>query len=205
LIGNILWIVIPCLLTKYYWKENLSNLGLGLPPEGLGKTSIVINAIVFAAILPFFLIGDFSSEMRTEYPLYRGKFENFGQYIVYELGYFWFFLSVEFFWRGFLVNGIFYSDSNTPESDALIKDNESGIDIVKEPNVLSKNILIVLISMLSYCTWHIGKPKVEYWTTPFWGILHAFIVLQTKCLWPGTIGHWLWNAISDFILWQTSQ
>jgi membrane protease YdiL (CAAX protease family) len=55
----------------------------------------------------------------------------------------------------------------------------------------------ILISMLSYTAWHLGKPLPEVWGTLVWGLATGTIALATGTIWPIIIVHWLLNIVLD--------
>ncbi len=110
--GFILLVVIPCCIVKFFFKEKLSDYGLGWPKDRI-KLGIIGCFVLMVVCVPIFYSGTGNAEMQAEYPMF-GKFEDgswrittWGGFIVYELVYFIFFINIEFIFRGYLLFGLF--------------------------------------------------------------------------------------------------
>jgi hypothetical protein len=60
----------------------------------------------------------------------------------------------------------------------------------------------ILIPMLAYTAWHLGKPLPELWGTLVWGLVVSAIVLAIRSIWPIVAVHWLLNVWMDLVIWQ---
>ena len=103
---------VPAVLIRKVMKESLSNYGLGGPLPGRGRLTVISAALLFAVTLPAFYLALRYPGMRDTYPLFRGFAErpdDFGplDFALYEIGYFSFFLVIEFVFRGYLLFGLF--------------------------------------------------------------------------------------------------
>jgi hypothetical protein len=142
--------------------------------------------------LPAFYLATKNAQMRGTYPLYRGHFASAGSFLVYELGYFLFFLAIEFIFRCYLLLGLFrVTDRNVRLPG-----------VVGEPGPLVFGYYAILVSMLSYTAWHLGKPTPELWGTLIWGVVAGSVVLATGTIWVVVGVHWLLNVLLDFFLWK---
>jgi len=176
-LSNVFCVLIPCLFIKFVWKDSLSNYGLGLPAPGERGFAILANILAFLVALPGFALSALNPEMKATYPLYRGKFSGWGDFLLYEAGYLPFFIFIEFMWRGFMLFGLMKT---------------------RKPSNA------VMYAMLPYVTWHIGKPLVETWSTPIWGLAAGFIVMRSRSIWPTVVCHYTWNVIIDCIIWRST-
>jgi hypothetical protein len=192
--GFVLLVIIPSCIIKFGFKEKLSAFGLGWPRNRVKLGRIAIAATFFIA-LPLFWLGTFDPAMRAEYPLFQHTAGNlaittYGEFIIYELFYFVFFLNIEFIFRGYLLFGLFG-----------ILDREALPNVGGRRGPLVFGLYAVLIQMLAYTMWHISKPMPEYMGALVWGVAVAAIALKIRSIWPIVIVHWLLNVFLDTMLW----
>lgn len=189
-VGFILLVVIPCCIIKFRFKQPLSDYGLGWPKERI-KLGLLALVVTFLIALPFFWLGTLNPDMQNEYPLFgKENIITWGPFIIYELVYFLFFVTIEFIFRGYLLFGLFG-----------IKDSEAlrGVEGIKGPLVFG--LYAILIQMLAYTMWHIYKPVPEYLGAIFWGVAVGAVALRVRSVWPIIISHWLLNVFLDIVLW----
>lgn len=187
--GAFLLVIIPILIIKFGFKQPISNYGLGLPPKGKRALATVTFLSLTLISLPAFWIGAHDPGMRALYPLYR-PFANTGQFILYELTYIAFFIVIEFTFRGYLLFGL-----------AGVRDDEIKLSGGGFPGVFYFHRYALLIQMLSYTAWHLGKPIPELWGTLFWGLAAGATAYAIRSLWPIIISHWLLNVFMDAVIW----
>ncbi len=191
LTGFVLLVIIPCLIIKLRFKERLSDYGLGWSKDKI-KLGMVALIVLLIVSLPLFYFGTFDKEQQAEYPLFGDAIAkgDWGQFIVYELVYFLFFIVIEFIFRGYLLFGLYG-----------IKDIQAakGIKGIKGPLVFG--VYAILIQMLAYTMWHIAKPTPEYLGALVWGVVVAAIAIRIRSIWPIIIVHWLLNVFMDTVLW----
>jgi len=194
--GFILLFVIPCCIIKFYFKESLSDYGLGWTNDRvkLGVLALIVTVVV---CMPIFYSGTFDKQMQQEYPLFRNAVTTWGGFIVYQLVYFLFFINVEFIFRGYLLFGLFgpVKDERKVKASVLAK----GLTTPKEGPYFG--IYAVLFQMLPYTMWHLSKPMPEYAGTIVWGVAVAIIALKIRSIWPIIIAHWALNVWVDLLLW----
>jgi hypothetical protein len=189
--GAVFLVVVPMLLIRFAFREPLSKYGLGLPPAGRRKLAVWVFLVLTAVCLPAFYFGAHDPAMRALYPLYR-PFASPMQFALYELGYFPFFLAIEFIFRGYLLFGL---ESIQPEHVQPTAGGEAA------PYFFGKYAL--LIQMLSYTAWHLGKPMSEMWGTLLWGIAAGATAYAVRSIWPVVISHWLLNVFLDWLILRT--
>lgn len=188
--GTVLLVLVPALLIKLVYKQDLRDYGLGLPPRGRWRFALLSAAILFVVSLPAFYVGTKDAGMIATYPLYR-DFTGIGQFATYEIGYFAFFLNIEFVFRGYLLFGLFqFRDRDAPP----------GVSGARGPLVFG--YYAIFIAMLSYTAWHLGKPIPELWGTLLWGIAAGTVALVSRSIWLLVIVHWLLNVFLDFVIWR---
>jgi hypothetical protein len=181
-VGAFLLVVVPIIIIKFGFKQNLSDYGLGLPPPNRRKLALWVFLILTIFSLPAFLVSTGNADMQSVYPFYK-PFSSVLSFILYELCYFPFFIAIEFIFRGYLLFGL-----------AGIKENET------QPESFKVYRYAILISMLSYCAWHLGKPVPELFGTLIWGLAAGASAYAVRSIWPVVMAHWLLNVISDSIL-----
>jgi hypothetical protein len=185
--GALLVVLIPCLIIKFRFRQNLSDYGLGLPPAGRWKLAVLSFFLLMAVSIPAFVFGASDPAMRATYPFYR-PFTSLGQFLLYELTYLPFFIAIEFIFRGYLLFGL-----------AGVRDAEIKRDIGL-PGVFFFGRYALLIQMLSYTAWHLGKPQPELWGTLVWGLVAGAVAYTVRSLWPVIAAHWLLNVLLDGII-----
>src|ERR1022692_4504569 len=157
--GAFLLVLIPVLIIKFYFKEPLSEYGLSFPPKEKRRLSWMIFFTLLIVLIPVFIFASKDQAMRDLYPLYRGftKDTHVGTFLIYELTYFPFFLVIEFIFRGYFLFGLANNGFNYKDKNG-------------ENQVFYIGRYAILIGMLSYTAWHLGKPLSELWGTPIWGL-----------------------------------
>jgi hypothetical protein len=187
-VGAFLLVVIPVLIIKFGFKEPLSRYGLALPPPGrralAGWTFLALTLLS----LPAFWLGATDNGMRQVYPFYR-SFANQGEFLLYELSYLPFFIAIEFIFRGYLLFGL------AGARDAEVKHAGGG-----SPGGFYFHRYALLIQMLTYTAWHLGKPVAELWGTLIWGLAAGATAYAVRSIWPVVLSHWLLNVFLDALI-----
>ena len=186
--GVFLLVIIPILIIKFAFKQNLRDYGLGLPAKGSGKLAIaVFFTLTLVCLLPFYFAANDKS-MQEVYPFYK-NFTSISQFVIYELTYLPFFIAIEFIFRGYLLFGL-----------KGVKDFE----IEKAGGGMSGQFYFaryaILIQMLAYTAWHLGKPLPELWGTPIWGLAAGVGTYYVRSIWPATLSHWILNVFLDMMI-----
>ncbi len=185
--GALFVVGLPALVIKFVFKRGLSDFGLGMPAKGRGKLAAISAGALFVLAFASFYQYGHGADMSAVYPFYR-DFDNVGQFVIYEIGYLPFFVAIEFIFRGFLLFGMYVLPARSGE-DA--------------PNLTSlRPDWRLLLPILAYTAWHLGKPLPELWGTLVWGPAAGAIVLATRSIWPIVLVHWLLNVWMDLVSWQ---
>lgn len=152
--------VIPALVITCVFRERVSDYGVRL--RGTLRSSWTYVAM-FAAIFPCILYFSTTSAFQAKYPFYKlvaGE-PLWPRFWIWELFYAAQFLSLEFFFRGFVLHGTrrrfgFYA---------------------------------IFVMMVPYCMIHFGKPMPETFGAIGAGIILGFMSLKTRSVWLGAAVH----------------
>ncbi len=185
LAGFVLVVVVPMAIIKFRFRQPMSAYGLGLPKKGRRLLALWTFIILIAVSLPFFWVGTRDASMRQEYPFFR-TFSGVPQFLWYELTYLPFFVAIEFVFRGYLLFGL------SGVADEEVSDPKGGA-----PGPFYFSSYGLLIPMLSYTAWHLGKPVLELWGTLVWGLAAGTAAYAVRSIWPVVIAHWLLNVFLD--------
>jgi len=191
-IGAFLLVIVPIILIKKVFRQPLKYYGLGMPPKGRRALAVWTFLTLTLVSLPAFWLGTGDSGMRETYPLFRGDFPTILTFILYQLTYLPFFIAIEFIFRGYLLFGL------AGAGDDEIKLAGGGF-----PGVFYFHRYAILISMLSYTAWHLGKPVPELWGTLVWGLAAGATAYAVRSIWPVVLSHWLLNVFLDAVIWKT--
>lgn len=193
--GALIVVVVPILLILFVFKQKLTDYGLGLPPKGRRRLAVITFLMLIGVTLPFFALGSRDPNMQAVYPFYR-PFDNFGQFLLYELTYLPFFIAIEFIFRGYLLFGLSgVTDEEIAAQRALRAQNDTGV-----PGIYYFAHYALLIQMLSYTAWHLGKPLAELWGTVVWGLAAGATAYAIRSIWPIILAHWLLNVVLDLMI-----
>lgn len=185
--GALLLVGVPILLIKLVFREPLANYGLALPPPGRRRAGVLVALLLVALCLPTFWGFAENPAFQRVYPFYR-DFSGWGSFALYELCYLPFFLVIEFIFRGYLLFGLAGTRlRGGPRPDGL-------------PELPG---YALVLQMLAYTAWHLGKPLPELWGTLFWGFVAGGAAYVLRSIWPIVTAHWLLNVFMDGWIWQT--
>lgn len=135
--------------------------------------------LLLLIILPVIIAASFLPGFQNQYPMYESTeahlFLQIPEWVtvaMYEVAYALNFVSVEFFYRGFLVIGM--------------------------TAVLGRSAIIPMASL--YCFLHFGKPMPEAVSSIFGGYILGVIAQQTRSIWGGILVHvglaWMMELIA---------
>lgn len=131
-----------------------------LSPRGFFK-HLWIYGLMFALILPAVFIASKTDTFRHTYPFYRYANRSAFDLWSWELMYAVQFLSLEFFFRGFLLQGL--------------------------RRALGANAIFVMI--VPYCMIHYGKPMAETLGAIGAGLILGTLAMRTRSIWGGVAIH----------------
>ena len=152
------YMLVPMLYVKLVMDGSLREFGLGMTGV-LSHGWIYIS--LFLAVLPAVYFASFNESFQNTYPFYEQASRSWFDFLLWELTYALQFMSLEFFYRGFLVHG------------------------------LKKRfgVYAVLLSVVPYCMIHFGKPMPETLGAIFAGIALGLLSLFTRSIWLGVAIH----------------
>ncbi|PID58966.1 MAG: hypothetical protein CR986_07115 [Ignavibacteriae bacterium] len=98
-----LFLIVPLLITKFYFRENIKEYGINLKNKKIGFTYVFISILFF---LPIIIIISNSENFNEYFPLMQSAKSDLRIFIFYELFLLMFIFSWEFILRGFLLFGL---------------------------------------------------------------------------------------------------
>jgi membrane protease YdiL (CAAX protease family) len=153
--------LLPGLLVLLLPGERLADYGLRL--KGTGQ-HLWIYVTLYLAVLPLILIVSFKHDFQTYYPFLkhaRGAVWNWRVLLVWELLYAGQFVSLEFFFRGFLLQSL----------------------------RRQLGVYAIFAAVVPYCMIHYGKPFLEANAAIVAGIVLGTLALRTRSIWCGCLVH----------------
>ena len=152
------YVVIPMIVLALLPGERIRDYHVSF--RGFRK-HLWIYALLFACVLPAVIAASFTSSFRHTYPFYRMANRSHIDLWVWEALYAAQFVSLEFFFRGFLLQGL--------------------------RRALGANAIFVMI--VPYCMIHYGKPMPETFGAIFAGLLLGTLAMRTRSIWGGVLIH----------------
>ncbi len=120
-----------------------------------------IYVVLFICVLPAVFLASTTQAFRHTYPFYRMANRSYGDLVRWEILYAIQFLSLEFFFRGFILQGL--------------------------RRALGANALFVMI--VPYCMIHYGKPMAETFGAIGAGLILGTLAMRTRSIWGGVMIH----------------
>jgi membrane protease YdiL (CAAX protease family) len=120
-----------------------------------------IYVVMFLAILPAVILASKTASFRHTYPFYRMANRSHFDLWTWQALYAIQFVSLEFFFRGFLLQGL--------------------------RRALGANAIFVMI--VPYCMIHYGKPMAETVGAIFAGVILGTLAMRTRSIWGGVLIH----------------
>ncbi|MFI5148738.1 MAG: type II CAAX prenyl endopeptidase Rce1 family protein [Bacteroidia bacterium] len=155
------YLLIPAFVIRFGFRENLNLYGFRL--QGAFK-DIKLYGLMLVIMIPLVLFFSGTQSFQARYPFYQPgyKEELFPDFVIWELLYFLQFISLEFFFRGFILHGLrkrfgFYS---------------------------------IFVMTIPYCLIHFGKPFPETVSAILAGIILGFLSLKSKSVYLGIAIHY---------------
>jgi hypothetical protein len=161
---SFLTVMLPLFLFYRFYDRDANNF------YGLNQKKFDTRPyfIMMAIMLPLILLVSYNPAFVRQYPMYKTTaahvylgIDEWVTVAAYELAYGLDFLTVELFFRGFLVIGM--------------------VNLLGRGSVISMAIL--------YCVLHFGKPAGEAVSSIFGGYILGVIAYETKSVWGGIIVH----------------
>jgi membrane protease YdiL (CAAX protease family) len=152
------YVIIPMIVIAILPGEHLREYHISL--RGFFK-HLWIYALMFALILPAVIQASTTGAFRHTYPFYRMANRSMFDLLSWEGLYGIQFLSLEFFFRGFLLQGL--------------------------RKAMGANAIFVMI--VPYCMIHYGKPLPETFGAIFAGLILGTLAMRTRSIWGGVLIH----------------
>jgi membrane protease YdiL (CAAX protease family) len=122
---------------------------------------LVIYVALFLLVLPLVIIASRTHQFRETYPFYRNANHSYGDLFAWEAVYAAQFMALEFFFRGFLLQGL--------------------------RRAIGGNAVFVML--VPYCMIHFGKPLPETLGAIGAGLILGTLAMRTKSIWGGVLIH----------------
>ncbi len=167
------YVLVPFPLWKLLFpKDSLLDLGL----RGRGFLGHVwIYALCLAIVLPVMLAVATQPDFGTYYPFYKNASRSYFDWMIWEAIYFWQFLALEIFFRGWMVG-------------ALRK---------------SLGAAAIFVMAVPYCMIHYGKPYLEAHGAIVAGIVLGSLAMRTRSIYSGFLVHITVAFLMDALaLWR---
>lgn len=161
---GIFTMILPFFLA-YFWYDRSQKHCYGLTPKRFDTKPYFT---MLAIMLPLIIVASFSPGFLDQYPMYYSTkahlhlgVQEWVTVIIYEIAYGLNFVSIEFFFRGFLVIGMM--------------------------SILGRAAIVPMASI--YCFLHFGKPMGEAISSIVGGYILGVVAYQTRGIWGGVIVH----------------
>ncbi|MFH0903026.1 MAG: type II CAAX endopeptidase family protein [Pseudomonadota bacterium] len=152
------YLVLPLLVIALIPGERLGDYGFTF--RGFTK-HLWIYGLLFLGVLPVVVAVSYTKPFQHTYPFYRLASRSAFDFATWELLYAVQFLSLEFFFRGFLLHGL----------------------------KRSIGAHAIWVMMVPYCMIHYGKPMLETLGAIIAGLVLGTLALRTGSIWCGVLIH----------------
>jgi membrane protease YdiL (CAAX protease family) len=152
------YVLIPVLVIKYVFRDPVSNYGLRI---GNLARHLPWYALLAAPILCFAVLASFREDFTAYYPFYRQADRSWADLLMWESLYLSQFVCLEFFFRGFLLQGC--------------------------KTAFGANAILVMC--LPYLMIHFPKPWLEATGAIFFGLFLGMLALRSRSIWGGVLVH----------------
>lgn len=166
------YFIIPALFIALVYKERIRDYGFSL--KGTAKHSWIYLGL-FMIVLPFVIAASTSSSFQHRYPFYHHAGNSWLELLLWEGAYGFQFVSLEFFFRGFMLFGL--------------------------ARYIGAYAIFAMV--VPYCMIHFGKPFPETIGAIIAGTALGTLALRTRSIFGGIAIHmavaWLMDILA---LWQ---
>lgn len=152
------YVIMPMIVLAFLPGERIRDCYVST--KGFFK-HLWIYVVLFACILPAVIAASHTQEFRETYPFYRMANRSHFDLWCWEALYALQFLSLEFFFRGFILQGL--------------------------RRALGSNAIFVMI--VPYCMIHYGKPLPETLGAIGAGLILGTLAMRTRSIWGGVLIH----------------
>ena len=166
-VAALFWL--PLMLILIAMRQEPSSFGFAL---GDVKYGYRWAAMLFAVLIPFLIIAARIPEFQKCYPLQKQAVNDLQYFAYFELTYGMYLFCWEFFFRGFLLFGLFRMFG----------------------------VWSVFIQAAAFGIMHIGKPAPEVAASFGAGVILGFLALRAKSFVPGFALHWAAAVLFDVLI-----
>jgi len=152
------YVVLPMLFIAFWPRERIRDYHVSL--EGFWK-HLWIYVFLFLCVLPAVLYASTTTAFRHTYPFYRLANRSSTDLWIWEALYAAQFVALEFFFRGFILQGL--------------------------RRALGANAIFVML--IPYCMIHFGKPFAETIGAIGAGLVLGTLAMRTRSIWGGVVIH----------------
>jgi membrane protease YdiL (CAAX protease family) len=152
------YVIIPMIVLSFLPGERIRDYNV----SARGTIQhLWIYVVLFICVLPAVIMASTTQAFRHTYPFYRMANRSYGDLVRWEILYAAQFLSLEFFFRGFILQGL--------------------------RRAMGANALFVMI--VPYCMIHYGKPMPETLGAIGAGLILGTLAMRTRSIWGGVMIH----------------
>lgn len=163
--------LLPALVARFVLRERWTAMGWGLG-QARHHAWVYVSLVLLA--LPLVVFASTLKDFQMRYPFYRPTATNgWTELLVWELLYASHFVVIEFFFRGFLLQGL----RKTLGYAALF------------------------VQVLPYVMLHLNKPFLEAFGAGFTALILGALALRGRSLWPGAALHVVVATTLDVLCW----
>lgn len=164
------YLVVPVLAIKIFMKKRMSDFGWRFSDNP--KRDLQIFIVFFCFMFPLVFWVSTQESFLLKYPFYRpvNTEQIYPNLLIWELFYFLQFVSLEFFFRGFVVHGL-------------------------KEEIGDYSVLIMIIP---YCMIHFQKPFLETIGAIFAGVILGYLSLRKNSILTGVALHFSVAITMDF-------
>lgn len=152
------FVLIPILVVKIFLKDPMKLYGFGL---GKFRQHFKWYLLLVAPILCFVVIVSFRDDFSHHYPFYKLAHRSWFDLIAWEILYLLQFVCVEFFFRGFMIQGC-------------------------RP---SFGVNAIFVMIVPYLMLHFTKPWLEASGAIFFGLFLGMLAFYSRTIWGGVMVH----------------
>jgi membrane protease YdiL (CAAX protease family) len=151
-------LVIPVFAVAAHPRLKFADTGLSA--RGFSR-HVWLYGVLFVPVLIVVIIVSFTDEFSTYYPFYSEAHRSLFDFGVWEAFYFAQFLSLEYFFRGFMIQPL--------------------------RRIMGSSSIFAM--MIPYVMIHIGKPFIECFAAVIAGVVLGTLAIRTRSIWAGFLIH----------------
>lgn len=169
----IFYLLIPIVIVRLLFKERIKEYGVSFSNI---KKDYPLYLIMLSIMIPIVFIASNTKGFQARYPIFQPEKNHlFPLFFMWQIAYFFQFVAVEFFFRGFILHGV---------------KNRLGI-------------YSIFVMTIPYCMVHFGKPFGETIAAIIAGVVLGTLSLKSRSIFLGIFIHYTVAITMDlFALWR---